>query len=406
MKFSNFFVLLEGFRISFPESTITAVTAGLSLVTATIKQTRENRQRGTPASCISDSLTACIAEDIARAICHRRSNDLTARSVTPIVNAHAEGRETPLDILNFSEEEIDQVVRSLFSDKIAQEKCEPGIPYVCKGSQSTQGKVSEDRDQHAEGAEIPRLAETLFPWHVHKAKFLTIIALIYQNGERGVRADIQEAIEWFTRAAEQGDPEAQYNLGLIYRDGKNGVTTNNFKAFRLLTQAEEQGYLPAQNNLGFVLFYGRDGVKADIFKTIELFTKAGEQECLPAQNELGWIYQNGVEGVAADIFKAIEWFKRAAKQGYSPAQNNLGFIYQNGINGVKVDTKKGIRLLTQAADQGNSKAQYNLGCIFRDGKNGEKANTQEAIKWFKKAADQGDQEAQFELAILQNCNIM
>ena len=45
---------------------------------------------------------------------------------------------------------------------------------------------------------------------------------MYANGE-GVPEDHAEAVRWFRLAAEQGDAEAQYNLGLMYAKSRRGV---------------------------------------------------------------------------------------------------------------------------------------------------------------------------------------
>ena len=47
---------------------------------------------------------------------------------------------------------------------------------------------------------------------------------MYENG-RGVRQDYAEALRWYRKAAEQGDVQAQYNLGLMYYNGQ-GVRQN------------------------------------------------------------------------------------------------------------------------------------------------------------------------------------
>ena len=47
---------------------------------------------------------------------------------------------------------------------------------------------------------------------------------MYDNGH-GVRQDSAEALRWYHKAAEQGDAEAQYNLGAMYHNG-DGVRRN------------------------------------------------------------------------------------------------------------------------------------------------------------------------------------
>ena len=42
---------------------------------------------------------------------------------------------------------------------------------------------------------------------------------MYKNSE-GVRQDYAKALEWYTKAANQGVAEAQFNLGLMYENGE------------------------------------------------------------------------------------------------------------------------------------------------------------------------------------------
>lgn len=39
------------------------------------------------------------------------------------------------------------------------------------------------------------------------------------DGGLGVTQDYVKAVEWFEKAAHQGDPKAQFNLGLMYVSG-------------------------------------------------------------------------------------------------------------------------------------------------------------------------------------------
>ena len=71
----------------------------------------------------------------------------------------------------------------------------------------------------------------------------------YENGE-GVAKDQVEAVKWFYKAAEQGHPEAQYNLGLCYEFGK-GVTADLAEAVKWFRKAAEQGHENAIRNLSW-----------------------------------------------------------------------------------------------------------------------------------------------------------
>ena len=89
-------------------------------------------------------------------------------------------------------------------------------------------------------------------------------------------------IKWYTKAAEQGDAAAQFNLGICYDFG--------------------------------------EGVEQDMQKAVEWYTKAAEQGNAKAQFNLGGCYKDG-EGVEQDKQKAVEWYTKAAEQGYESAKD-------------------------------------------------------------------------------------
>lgn len=159
-----------------------------------------------------------------------------------------------------------------------------------------------------------------------------------------------EAAKWYRKAAEQGDMEAQNNLGVCYAEG-TGIRQNYQEAARWFRKAAEQGHMDAQLNLGFC-------------------------------------YAQGI-GIGQNYQEAVKWFRKAAEQGNSWAQNCLGFCYDNG-NGVKQNYQEAVKWYRRAAEQGNVNAQNNLGVCYAEG-NGVKQDLQEAKKWFQKAAAQGNE---------------
>jgi TPR repeat protein len=54
------------------------------------------------------------------------------------------------------------------------------------------------------------------------------LGFMYDNGY-GVPQDFEEAVTWYRRAAEQGNNRAQYNLGILYEIGR-GVPQNKVQA--------------------------------------------------------------------------------------------------------------------------------------------------------------------------------
>jgi len=162
-----------------------------------------------------------------------------------------------------------------------------------------------------------------------------------------------EAAQWFRKAAEQGQAQAQYHLGHMHDSGK-GITEDNQQA-------------------------------------VQWYRKAAEQGHAQAQLQLGGMYQRGA-GVTQDKSEAIKWYRKAAEQGYAQAQDLLGMLYQLGV-GVSQDDQQAVEWYHKAAVQEYAKAQYHLGQSYYNAK-GVTKDEQEAIKWLSKAAAQGQPDAQ------------
>lgn len=66
----------------------------------------------------------------------------------------------------------------------------------------------------------------------------------YYDGE-GVAKDFTEAVKWYTKAAQQGNAEAQYSLAWCYGH-EQGVAKDLTEAFKWYTKAANQGNADAQ----------------------------------------------------------------------------------------------------------------------------------------------------------------
>ena len=101
----------------------------------------------------------------------------------------------------------------------------------------------------------------------------------YQKGMRHYKPDdVATAVRELKPLAEQGDAEAQFNLGSLYYQGW--------------------------------------GVPQDYKEAVKWLRKAAEQSHVFAQTTLGTIYAEGVQGVIEkDYPQALMWFIFAAAQG-------------------------------------------------------------------------------------------
>lgn len=98
----------------------------------------------------------------------------------------------------------------------------------------------------------------------------------------------------------------------------------------------EQGDPDAQAQVGYCYQYGIDVAK-DPRQALKWNLKAAKQGSAMGQHHLAVMYDEGV-GVPENNSKALKWYTRASEQGYSEAQLNLGMMYWRG-KGVKKDVK-------------------------------------------------------------------
>jgi len=105
-------------------------------------------------------------------------------------------------------------------------------------------------------------------------------------------------------------------------------------ALKVLRPLAEQGNSEAQRQLGKAYQRGQ-GVPQDYSTAVTWYRKAAEQGNADSQVNLGVVYALG-QGVPQDYSTAVAWFRKAAEQGNSGAQSNLGLAYQLG-KGVPQD---------------------------------------------------------------------
>ena len=82
----------------------------------------------------------------------------------------------------------------------------------------------------------------------------------------------ESAVQWWTKAAEQGDLEARFNLGQAYRLGL-GVAKDEAKAFEWMLRAASDGVAAAQSRIGLAYATG-DGAALDPIEACKWFELA------------------------------------------------------------------------------------------------------------------------------------
>jgi TPR repeat protein len=147
---------------------------------------------------------------------------------------------------------------------------------------------------------------------------------------------------------------------------------------KLQLQAD-QGNANAQYNLGEMYAKG-DGVPQDKVKAARWFLKAAEQGHAGAQTNLGWIYVNGGGVVPKDSAEAMRWFRKAAAQGYAGGLYSVGTMYHLG-EGMLNDNVEGLKWIRMAAETGDDPDYMKaLSLMYSEGE-GTPVDYVEALKW-------------------------
>ena len=211
----------------------------------------------------------------------------------------------------------------------------------------------------------------------------------YANGE-GVPEDKAEAAKWYRKAADQGHYLAQWQLGECYANG-TGVPADKSEAVKWLCRAVRQGYVPyIDSDLIDSLGELANQVEEEV---VNLYRREADQGSDDAQWRLGECYAKG-DGVPADKAEAVNWYRKAADQGHYLAQWRLGECYANGI-GVPEDKAEAVKWLCKAVRQGYE-PYLDSDLIDSLGDLGSQVE-EEVAKMYRRKADQGEALAQWQL---------
>ncbi len=144
--------------------------------------------------------------------------------------------------------------------------------------------------------------------------------------EVGQPADFFRAPSEWRRMAEQGQAEAQYNLGIMYEYGR-GVRQNDVEAVKWYRKASVQGLSIAQYKLG-IMYDNGWGVPASDTEAVRWYSNAAERGHPLAQHDLAFMYAAGT-GVAQDYLRAYMWLNIAVAHGHNVMIKHLNSISEH-----------------------------------------------------------------------------
>ena len=134
--------------------------------------------------------------------------------------------------------------------------------------------------------------------------------------------DIDNAVKYYTLAADNGYTEAMMCLARIYETG-DGVEQNKNEAIRWYKLAAEKGDYEAIYHLSedITLNYAEE--------PLDWCVKVAEHGDTFAQLYLAEIYHDG-KGVEKNFEEYLKWYKMVAEDGDSEAIYHLGYMYYYG----------------------------------------------------------------------------
>lgn len=226
-----------------------------------------------------------------------------------------------------------------------------------------------------------------------------------------VEKNYTESMKWYKKAADQGSAEAQCSLAKYYFEG-NGIDKDETKALMLYKEAAAQGYEEAKAFLIELEQKNRRIKVANEFSTIKYRAESGDKE---SQYRLGRCYEIG-ENIVKNYEEAFKWYKKAADNGHVLAQERVGHFIENGI-AVSKDINIALQWYQLAANQGyivaanrlkllnqssdiNNFSNNNATILYESAQNYyKKGEFPKAVEYYRKAAEIGLPEAQNSLGV-------
>lgn len=155
------------------------------------------------------------------------------------------------------------------------------------------------------------------------------VGLFYQQGKGGLEIDLEEAVEWFRRGADLGDPMGMFLLGNAYYYGA-GVPQDFAVALPLYERSAAQNYPDSIGALGHAYHFG-DGVAQDYRRAFESYTRAYDLGVHWAASYLGGLHLGPFD---SDVAEARRWIDLGLLRDHPYAMYLMGRIYADGLGVV------------------------------------------------------------------------
>lgn len=192
---------------------------------------------------------------------------------------------------------------------------------------------------------------------------------IYYYGWYGESIDLKKAVDWYSKAADNGNAYSCIRLGEMYCSGLF-VTRDCNKALNYYMMAVERGD-SSENDIDTTYvanciaeMYLNGSLPKDGNKAAYWYRKNALRGSAEALYMLGEIYFNGLADVYVDICESVRWYEMAAKMDCPSlsAQLKMAYLYENGI-GVSVNKKHALEWYKAVVeDEDEAYNEFGDGC--------------------------------------------
>ncbi|MDV7143104.1 caspase family protein [Tropicimonas sp. TH_r6] len=195
-----------------------------------------------------------------------------------------------------------------------------GTPFYIAGPAAGQGTLATE-NLVAAWSSLPAEKEPELIALAETGDTRSMVALAARRMNPGGDFRPADAVSWYERAAQAGDPQAQFQLAKIYEDGLL-VPADPARAKALFEASAAQDYADALNDVGFLHFHGQLGFSKDAQLALDFFRRAADQRHAKAQHNFAVLVDRGqVPGMGPDV--AADYLYAALRSGVTEVLINL-----------------------------------------------------------------------------------
>ena len=164
-----------------------------------------------------------------------------------------------------------------------------------------------------------------------------------------VQPDVVKAVDWYYKAANQGDETSPNHLAVIYSDGLY-ARVDYTRACYYARKLGANSFGPALSVKGDCYARGLGGIQVDMAQAATAYELAAGKGHARSEATLGYFYENGLGGKARSNETALKYYRDAADKGDALGLHNLGYAYNAGQLGLQRDGAEAARLIVRALD--------------------------------------------------------